>query len=79
MAAAVVLGTAQAAHTVRDRKLTGWLRIQARRHTGSDLFLLDWWAEMRLKDTPEISDKSWRPVLEFRKLYSTLNSVNYPA
>lgn len=78
-ASVITQGTAQAAHTVRDRKLTGWLRLQARRQAGTDLFVLDWWAEMRLKDVPEISDKTWRPVLEFRKLYSTLNAVNYPA
>jgi hypothetical protein len=78
-AAAVVLGTAQAAHAVRDRYVEGWLRIQARKQGGTDLFLLDWWCQMRLKEIPEISDKVPRPTLEFRKLYSSLNSVNVPS
>lgn len=78
-AAAITLGTAQAAHAVRDRYVEGWLRIQARKQNGTDHFLLDWWCQMRLKDIPEISEKTQRPVLEFRKLYSTLNAVNFPS
>lgn len=75
----LTLGTAVAAHSVRDRYVEGWLRVQARKQSGSDLFLLDWWCQMRLKEIPEISDKVQRPVLEFRRLYSTLNSVNFPS
>jgi hypothetical protein len=78
-AGAITLGTAQAAHAVRDRYVEGWLRIQARKQGGTDHFLLDWWCQMRLKDIPEISEKTQRPTLEFRKLYSTLNSVNFPS
>jgi len=78
-ASTLVVGTAQAPHVQADRKLTGWLRIQARKNSGSDIFLLDWWCELRLKEIPEFGEKSIRPTYEFRKLYSSLNSVNFPA
>jgi len=79
LSASIVNGTAQAPSAIRDRKLTGWLRVQARKQAGTDIFLLDWWCEMRLKDLPEYSDKVIQPQYEFRKLYSSLNSINFPA
>lgn len=78
-AAKIVVGTAQAPHTVLDRKITGWLRLQARKQAGTDIFLLDWWCELRLKELPEYGSKTIRPVFEARKLYSSLNSLNFPS
>jgi len=78
LASPIVPGTAQAPHVETDRKITGWLKIQFRKKGGSDSFVFDWFCEMRLSELPDITNKTLRPALKFRRLASDQNTVVFP-
>jgi hypothetical protein len=75
----IVAGTAQEPHAAHTRQVNGWLKIQGRKLSGSDEFIMDWWAKLTLADKLTMNDKTLRPVLRFQKLTSTLNTVVFPA
>jgi hypothetical protein len=81
LSGAITHGTAQSPFVGSDRKLRGWIKIQERKHTGTDHSLLDAWIEIRVMDTPDIK----KGVQEFKftcrvvRPFSTLNAYNLPA
>jgi len=81
LSGAITHGTAQTPHVNSDRKVRGWIKIQERKHTGTDHSLLDAWVEVRVMDTPDIK----KGVQEFKftcrviRPFSTLNAYNLPA
>lgn len=83
LASAIVQGTAQSPHVTKDRKITGWLLLQARQvggnGNGTDDFRLLWWCDVRLAEQPKYENKVLSPNLKIIKLANTLNSINFPA
>ena len=78
--AVIVPGTPQEAHASRDRKIRGWLKISMiEGNAGDERVLMYWWCDLRIKDIPDITDKTLRPVFQARKLRSLLNSTDFPA
>lgn len=78
--AEIALGTAQTPGLAQDRKIEGWLRLQGRQLGGTDLFILDWWAEARIEETGEFNNKVVEPVLRFTQIKGVAgNSLNFPA
>lgn len=75
----ITKGTAQIPGNVLDRKVEGWLKLQARQTSGTDLFLADIWCEVRMTKMPKIEQSPVLASLRFQKLYSTLNTINFPA
>ena len=75
----ITKGTAQIPGNVLDRKIEGWLKLQARQTSGTDLFLADIWCEVRMEKAPKIEQSPVLASLRFQKLYSTLNTINFPA
>jgi hypothetical protein len=76
----IVLGTAQTPGLATDRKAEGWLRLQGRKLGGYDLFILDWWCEVRLEESDTFEAKVVEPVLRFTQIKGVAgNSCNFPA
>jgi hypothetical protein len=67
----------------KDRKITGWLLLQARQvggnGSGTDDFRLLWWCDLRLAEQPKYENKVMSPNLKVIKLANALNSINFPA
>lgn len=79
LTAAITTGTAQTPGLALDRKVEGWLRLQGRKLTGDDRFILDWWCEVRVEETGEFNEKVTEPVLRFTLIKGVAgNSVNFP-
>jgi len=80
---AIVEGTPQSPHVSKDRKITGWLLLQARQvggnGNGTDDFRLLWWADIRLGEQPRYENRVVSPTLKVIKRANTLNSINFPA
>jgi hypothetical protein len=83
LASAIVEGTPQSPHVTKDRKVTGWLLLQARQvggnGSGTDDFRLLWWCDIRLGEQPQYENKVISPNLKIIKRANTLNSINFPA
>jgi len=81
LAAAIVAGTAQTPFVTSDRKVTGWLKIQLRQHIGTDRYVLDFYADVRVLGDPPAAEKgTQKPNLEFYVRRDTLlNAFNVPA
>jgi hypothetical protein len=76
----IVLGTAQTPGLATDRTAEGWLRLQGRTLGGYDLFILDWWCEVRLEESDTFEAKVVEPVLRFTQIKGVAgNSCNFPA
>jgi hypothetical protein len=81
LSGAITHGTAQSPFVTSNRRLQGWIKIQERKHTGTDHSLLDAWIEIRVMETPDIK----KGVQEFKfacrvlRPFSTLNAYNLPA
>lgn len=74
----IVPGTAQEAHSSRARKIKGWLKVSMIEGGGDERVLMYWWCELRLKDAPDVTDKTMRPTFTVKKLRSSLNEANFP-
>jgi hypothetical protein len=83
LASVIVEGTPQSPHVQKDRKVTGWLLIQARQvggnGDGTDDYRLLWWCDLRLGDQPKYDNKVVSPTLKAVKRANTLNTINFPA
>ena len=79
LSSVIVAGTAQEPHAAKTRTVNGWLKIQGRKLSGTDEFIMDWWCKLSLAEKLTMNDKTLRPVLRFQKLTSTLNTVVFPA
>lgn len=81
LSGAITHGTAQSPFVNADRKIRGWIKIQERKHTGTDHSLLDAWVEIRVMDTPEIKKgiQEFKFVCRVIRPFSTLNAYNLPA
>lgn len=78
---AIVADTPQTPFVTVDRKITAWIKIQLRQHTGTDRYVADFYADIRiLGDPPAAEKKTQTPNLEFYVRRDTaLNAFNIPA
>lgn len=78
---AIVQDTAQTPFTVVDRKVSGWVKVQLRQHIGTDRYVLDFYADIRVMGDPPAAEKgTQKPNLElYVRRDTTLNSINFPA
>lgn len=81
LAGAVVAGTAQTPFVTADRKVTGWVKIQLRQHIGTDRYVLDIYADIRILGDPPAAEKgTQKPNLEIYVRRDTLLAAfNIPA
>lgn len=81
LAGAVTAGTAQTPFVTADRKVSGWVKIQLRQHIGTDRYVLDFYADIRVMGDPPAAEKgTQKPNLEFYVRRDTaLNAFNIPA
>ncbi len=75
----ITQGTPQIPGNVLDRKVQGWLKLQGRKTDAADLFVIDLWVEARLASIPKIEANPVTASIRFQKMYSTLNTINFPA
>lgn len=80
LAAAIVQGTAQTPFVAGDRKVSAWVKIQLRQHIGTDRYVLDFYADIRVLGDPPAAEKgTQKPNLEFYvRRDTTLNAFNIP-
>jgi len=81
LAAAIVAGTAQTPFVTGDRKVSGWIKVQLRQHLGTDRYVLDFYADVRVLGDPPAAEKgTQKPNLELYVRRDTLlNAFNVPA
>lgn len=79
LAAAIVQGTPQTPFVKSDRKIRGWVNVQRRMSDGQDRNVLAIFCEVRAMDPPADEKKTQEPMFELRVIYSTLQSINWPA
>lgn len=81
LAGAITAGTAQTPFVTADRKVSGWVKVQLRQHIGTDRYVLDFYADIRLAGDPPAAEASTqKPNLEFYVRRDTsLNAFNIPA
>lgn len=83
--ATIVEGTAQTPFASTDRRIEGWLRLQARQETGQDLLILDFWSTLELTGGIVADGKVTEPAFRFTvvKTYNGAliagNSIVFPA
>lgn len=77
----IVQGTPQTPFAMVDRKASGWVKIQLRQHVGTDRYVLDFYADIRVLGDPPAAEKgTQKPNLEFYVRRDTaLNSLDLPA
>lgn len=77
---AVTPGTAQTPFVKADRKVSGWVKVQLRQHTGTDRYVLDFYADVRvLGDPPAAERGTQKPQMElYVRTDTTLNAFNIP-
>ena len=79
LAGAIVQGTPQTPFVKSDRKARAWLNFQRRMSDGQDRNIAALFCEIRAMDPPPDEKKTQEPMFEFRVIYSTLQSINWPA
>ena len=79
VAAELVQGTAQTPFAASERKATGWIKIQSRKHNGQDRAIMDIFCEVRLMEDPATEKKVQVPKFELFVLHSSLNSYVLPS
>ena len=81
LSGAITHGTAQSPFVKTDRKLNAWLKIQERKHTGTDHSLMDAWVQIRVMEAPEVKKavQEFKLVCRVIRPLSTLNAYNLPA
>ena len=80
---AIAEDTATTIFATFDRKITGWLLLQARQlggnGDGTDDFRLNYWCELRLANNPIYENKAALPEFRAQRLYAAGNSGYWPA
>jgi hypothetical protein len=79
LAADIVQGTPQTPFVVSDRKLRGWVNVQERMQNGQDRLVAAVFCEIRAMDPPPWEKKTQEPMFELRVIYSSLQTINFPA
>ena len=79
LAGPIVPGTPQTPLIKGDRKARGWVNIQRRMHDGQDRNVAALFCEIRAMDPPPDEKKTQEPMLELRVIYSTLQTIDWPA
>lgn len=81
----IMEGTAQTPGALNDRYIDGWLRLQGRAMGNFDVFIQDWWCQVRLVEGTKADGKFSEPKLRFIQ-YKAANGVmvagdscNFPA
>jgi hypothetical protein len=74
---AIALGTAQTPGAQADRKIEGWLKLQGRAEDGYDLYVEDWWCQVRLDGSNTFNEKHVTPSLKFT-LLKAVNGAAVP-
>lgn len=83
--AIIAEGTAQTPFADTDRRIEGWLRLQARQENGQDLAILDFWSTMELVSGIVADGKVTQPKFRFTVIKTVSgtavagNSVVFPA
>lgn len=83
--AVIVEDAAQTPFASTDRRIEGWLRLQTREEAGTDLMILDFWAELSLKKGIVADGKVTEPEFEFTVIKTVAgaavagNSIVFPA
>ncbi len=72
---AITEGTAQTPYAKTDRRIEGWLRLQARQDTGQDLLIMDVWASMELTEGLAAAGKVSEPKMRFSVIKTYNNAV----
>jgi len=70
----IVEGTAQTPGATNDRRIDGWLRLQGRAMGNFDVFIQDWWCQVRLIEGTKADGKFSEPKLRFHQ-YKAVNGV----
>jgi hypothetical protein len=81
LAGAITAGTAQTPFVTSDRKVSGWCKVQLRQHIGTDRYVLDFYADLRIAgDPPAAEAGTQKPNMEFYvRRDTTLNAFNIPS
>ena len=81
LAGAITHGTAQSPFVNTDRKINAWLKMQERKHTGTDHSLMDVWVQIRVMESPDVKKavQEFKLVCRVIRPLSTLNAYNLPA
>lgn len=79
LSAEIALDTPQTIWDDPERYILGVLKLQGRQQDGTDLVRFDCYGKFTLGQIPEWTEKYGQPVLRFQKLYSALNSIEFPS
>ena len=71
----IVNGTAQTPFAEKSRIIEGWLKIQGRAQDGSDRVVMNVYGQLSINDNPKWSKDSTKPALKFKRLYSSIATV----
>ena len=85
VATKIAEGTAQTPGALNDRYIDGWLRLQGRAMGNFDVFIQDWWCQVRLVEGTKADGKFSEPKLRFYQYKAVAgvmvagDSCNFPA